>query len=378
MLCGCANKDAEKSDTTSDSAADSGQTSIESVVSEDEKAAEKLIKEFAYDELPVPETLMTADHIYCCYSDSNSVILSVCAKRDKEVNDGPSNKTQYLALYNKDITELKSINVSFSDSYVTTAVPYKNGVAYVGYNEMVDNNADDISEKYYAEWYVVYSDGENELILDKGICHSYYDIPHLFISENKVCCLWGHDSGYVVKQIEDDKPVLLFEETDSLLCSVDVYSNGKEFCFLVSYPESRYATFAVCDLSGKKYEYALQGKVTSFAIMDDYAVCGTGDEESGYFFVETVKLSDGSDKAYRVPDSAYCLRGNGGDLVFVNMNWSPYYTDVVGESTVSMTLPSHGKHCLFYPLGESTYFVLGTAQTQDNGDVYKFYRLTID
>ncbi len=338
MLSGCAEKEPIDTVDTTDS---QSQTLL---------SAEPIFK---CEALAMPDEFKNANHIYCCYSDSNGMLLSICNEREKEVTVGPVNKTDFLVLCDENAKIVNSFPVSFPDSYVTTAVPYKDGVAYVGYNELVDENADDTSKKLYTEWYVVYTYGEGEKILDSGNSESYYDIPHLFIADNELCYLWGYDDGFVVKQIKDDGAILLFERTDCNLASVDIHSNGNEYCFMASYPEAEYATFFICDISGVKYEYTLHGKITSFSIMYEYS-----DGETSKFSIEAVKLSNGADKAYRVPDTPYCLTGNGDDLVYRN-SLQYYYTSVADEKTQSirehLLKVNNG---LYYHLGESQYFVL--------------------
>lgn len=377
IFSGCTDKEPIETGETTDSQDQAHINVPASDALNDENAPASAEPTFKCEALEMPEELKDADHIYCCYSDSKGLVLSICNVREKEVTVGPVNKTDFLVLCDENAKIVNSFPVSFPDSYVTTAVPYKDGVAYVGYSEISDENSDDTSKKLYTEWYVVYTDGEGEKILDSGNSESYYDIPHLFIADNELCYLWGYDDGFVVKQIKDDGAILLFERTDCKLASVDIYSNGNEYCFMASYPEAEYATFFICDISGVKYEYTLHGKITSFSIMDEYAVCATGDGETSKFSIEAVELSNGDAKVYRVPDTPYCLTGNGGDLLYRN-SLQYYYTSVADEKTQSIR--EHlleVNNGLYYPLGESQYFVLGLNPDNDGDSEYEFFRLTI-
>lgn len=339
---------------------------------------------FKYEELTVVQELEQAEYLHFCYSDDTMVIISVGAEREESWGER-SCVTKFICVCNADCEVEKTYNIPYDDTDVISAVPYKNGIAYIGFEDEFSNG------KYNCEWQLIYTDGEKDEILDSGIC-SYYDFaPNLFLADNELYYLYGDRSagslGFVVRMIEDGFSKTIIEKNDARLCSMFAKSNGDKFCFLAEYPDREFATFFICNSAGILYEHDLNAKITSYSINDVYAICGTGDEENYDFAIELVVLSNGEVKSLDFPYGSplYCMTGNADSIMCVNYSWKPYYVDVSSESFVSMPLPLTVGTSVpidFVPLSDSDY-LFAARKTKRSSDgagfdsFYEIYRLTI-
>lgn len=339
---------------------------------------------FKYEELSVPHELKEADYLYFCYSDDNQIIVSVGAKREKEWGER-SNVTKYICVCDSELQVEKTYSISLTDTDIISAVPYKEGIAYACFEDEFSNG------EYNCTWQIVYTDGENDEVLDSGMC-SYYDFtPSLFILENELCYLYGErlpDSrGFVVKRIKDGDVETIIENNDARLCSAFAKSNGDNFCLLADYPGREFATFLICDSAGIIYEHDLNAKITSHSINDIYAICGTGDEQADEFFAELVCLVNGEGKLLKFPYGSplYCMTANADSIICVNNSWKPYYIDVPNERFISMPLPLTVGDFVpidFVPISDTEYLLaaMKTKYSEDGTGYdtdYELYRLTV-
>lgn len=365
LCCGCAD-DRQKPSTPDDSIPNESVNRQYSVPTDLDPSTERSEPIFLYEKLELPEAISQADNLYCCYGDGEYTVLSLGSRNGKQ--EGPLQKTDSLALCDQDG------GVAFfpvaTEADIISALPYHNGIIYVDYEEQPD----------YVIWSVVQTDGEQDKVIDSGTSSYYEQIPYLFFVEGDVYYLCRNDGGFCVKAIKDGAVEVLFERDDCALSLVRAYSNGNQFCFLGYYPESNFATLFICDSSGVLFENELHGKITSYAIMGQYAVCGTGDEESGNCSVEVFNLKTGQGKMISEPvGPLYCLQGSGSECVCVGFAWQPYYVSISDERVSAMPWPwpteqksSTLTNILFYPAGESRFFVLAR-----KGEEYLFYRLSI-
>ncbi len=329
-----------------------------------EQGQGSILPAFQYEELALPENLTNADHLFCCYSDAKYTLLSVCSDNGRQF--GPLSKTDSIFLC--DIAGGMQYFTVATDAYITSAVPHKDGVLYVDYEEYADGSV---------KWSVVYTDGETHTTLDSGSAVSYDRIPYLFKVGSNTYYIWEDSAGFGVDLINNTDTECVIRRTDCALTAVTAYSNAEQYYFIVSYSHLPYATFVVCNTEGVVYEYTLGGKITSCTIADTYAVCGVGNEETGECWLELIDLFTGQKSVIRSPYGAlYTLRGNGEDCVCVDSFWNPYYVSLSNKSISPMPSAdagaSTGTTNLFYPIGSGKFFVM--LQKQDG---YRFYHLTL-
>lgn len=149
-------------------------------------------------------------------------------------------------------------------------------------------------------------------------------MPELLLVDGKAYYLVKNEDGYGIKKLEEGKVVTVNNEAGSEPFGMNAIScNGKQFCYLVKYPNDEFSTFCVADANGVLYRHKLNGKITSYTITDKYAVCGTGIEETKKHSLEVIDLATGGTKIVpHIYDAFYCLSGVENILVAVNGgNW---------------------------------------------------------
>ncbi len=318
---------------------------------------------FSYTELPFPETLSTADHLFCCYQSASQTLLSVCSDNGRQI--GPTQKTDFLAL-----CDMEGGMTSFpveTDAYITSALPYQGGVVYADYKELSDGSV---------EWSVTLKSGSAETVIDTGAALSYDRVPYLYYVQDTPYYLREDRDGFSVLQIKDQTPAVVYSKTGCSAVSIDVRGNGKQFCFPIQYSGEDFSRFLVFDEDGLLYEHTLGGKITSYAITDQYAVCGTGNEDTRQGSVEAVDLSTGQAKTFDQPYGAlWGLTGSGNLCLCVGYDWQPYAINIATEQISVIPGPKSSTNrstpIFFYPAGESRFFALSRQKTG-----YAFYLLT--
>ena len=316
---------------------------------------------FSYQELPIPEALASAHHLYRCYQDETYTLLSVCSRNEAQA--GPMVKTDYLALY-----EQSGGMVSYpleTDAYIISAIPYLDGVLYVDHAEQADGGV---------AWSVILTDGAKETVLDTGTASVYDHTPFLFLVQNMpyyLCRSPLNDyAGYSVKRIKKQTAVTVYAESDCRLMNIDACSNGEQFCCTVKYPLEEFSRLCVFDRNGIQYQHLLSGNPTSYTITDRYAVCNTGTEDNRKLTIEAVDLATGEVTMFHHPYGAlYGLAGTG-SICVCNASGKVYAVDIENQrlfTILRLSMPS-----FFDPAGENRFFVLS-----GGNDGYKFYLLTI-
>ncbi len=322
----------------------------------------------SYTELPFPETLSTADHLFCCYQNASQTLFSVCSDNGRQ--NGLTQKTEYFALYN--IEGSVTLFPVGTDAYITSALPYQDGVAYVDYKDLSDGNV---------EWSVTLKSGSVKTVIDKGTVSSYDRVPNLYYVQDKPYYLREERDGFSILQITDQTPTVVYSKTGCYVLNMEVSSNGKQFCFPILYSRGDFPCLLIFDEEGLLFEPTLGRKIISYAITDQYAVCGLGDEYTNYAdvkkcYVKAMDLSTGQEKTLTQPYGApWGLTGSGSLCLCVDYAWQPYAISIAAEQVSVIPGPKSAANrstpLFFYPAGESRFFALSRQNTG-----YVFYLLT--
>ena len=319
---------------------------------------------FTYEAIPFPEEITTAYHVYLCYANQTHSILSVCS-RIYGVYEGPLQKTDFLALcdYEGNVTAYPVD----SDAYIVSAIPYEAGILYVDYTLRND-------EQPYA-WSLIYTDKLQTTVLDTGSIDAHDRMPLLFYLEDIPHYLVRQENGYCIRQIHAFSASTVHSETDCKLADTEVAYNGKEFCFLVKYPQDDFACFCIWNTDGLKYQCKLSEMGVSCTITDQYALCTTRTGETEQYSMEVVNLATGNTSIFKQPGAFYGHAGTGAVCVSVDKEWQPHALDINSQQIVEIEPPERyrsGRPIYFAPAGEDCLFV--EYQVYEN---YSFYLLHI-
>lgn len=316
---------------------------------------------FTYKTISMPEELASAYHIYHCYQNQTYSLLSVCSDNGKEI--GPTVKTDYFAL-----CDMEGLVASYpveTDAYITSALPYDDGVLYVDYVQQNDGSL---------IWYLIHKNGTAEVVLDTGNASNDLEVPALFYVEGVPYYLRKNGEGFSINKIEEHVVASVCSETEyDVLSTVKVCSNGNQYCFLVKYPQEELCRLYICDANGVKYQHKLTGKIASFTITDQYAVCCTGLEGAKKLSIEAINLSTYETKVFAQDYGAfYGLSGTGGVCVAVGNSWQPWAIDIENATVFSISAPRSKAPIFFHAASKNYFFVM-----IDSNKGYMFYSLTI-
>ena len=128
-----------------------------------------------------------------------------------------------------------------------------------------------------------------------GQTDSYDRVPALFTLDKQPMYLLADDSGLSVFRVEGSEVSAVLTVPDCVMpSSVTVCSNGKQYAFLAAVNGSPHFTVFICDGSGILRQKDLSKPVTTFAITDDYVVCGLGTPDADAFSCESIPIGSGN------------------------------------------------------------------------------------
>ena len=320
---------------------------------------------FTYEAIPFPNEFATADELCLCYASQTQFILSVCSRNDAHV--GIVFETDCLVLC--DMEGNATVYPMDTEAYIVSAVPYDAGILYVDYIPVGDGS--------YA-WSLIYTDNQQKTVLDTGVFFGYDHSPHLFYVEDTPYYLCEQENGYYIRQIQAFTATTVHSETGCALSTIIAECNGTEYCYLVKYPQEEYARFYVWDAEGLKYQHKLNGKIVSYTINDQYALCATGIEETKLHSMEAVDLATGEASIFGQPEPFYWHAGTGTVCVGVDNHWQPHALDTDSQKAIQIGTPNPyskgGRSIYFESVGDNCFFV---SYQPDGVGSECFYRLTI-
>lgn len=124
-------------------------------------------------------------------------------------------------------------------------------------------------------WSLIRYTEAGKTTLASGQADSYDRVPALFTLDKHPMYLLADDSGLSVFRVEGSEVSAVLTVPDSVMpSSVTVCSNGRQYAFLAAVNGSPHCTVFICDGSGILRQKELSKPVTTFAITDDYVVCG--------------------------------------------------------------------------------------------------------
>ena len=305
----------------------------------------------------------------CCYADTKSAVFAVGDRNGKQV--GPLYDTQYLYVWDRDgVGKVYPLNTA---AYVISAIPYGGGVLYVDYAV----NSDGVHN-----WELILFRGEEKVTLAAGTVKDFDRVPKLFFLKEKAVYLWEDDTSFGLNLIEEETVRTLWRETEGTLVSVNgACGNGEVFCVPVSFEGESWATMCVADVHGVLWEKPLFGGITSFAINDTYAVCGTGEknaEGTPEFTIERVSTSENTSGTAAVKSALWRLCGSGTSFVCVDDHFCIWGIHAETGEAVELAMPPEvptyrNWPVLFFPLGENSYMVQISVEEEQ-----LFYRMTVE
>ena len=317
---------------------------------------------FTYETFSVPEICTAADSTYFYHYDSGQFLFTVNSYNGKTV--GPMDKTDAFVLFGTS-GDFTSFPID-TQACVYSAIPYEDGILYMDHNASLDN----------CQWFLTFTDGTDHLVLDSGTATSYQNIPSIFLLQGIPHYLYTTQSGFQVKAVEDGEAKQVYSHAYGDVVSVaDVFSNGSQYCVMVNYPDSEYPTMLILNEFGVLYEHQLTGKICSFTITNQYAVCVSGDEETEKCAIEVIDLANGTQRVISQPyGPLWGLKGIGNVCVCVGNSWKAYSINLdSGEiSSIAPPITNTKIHPRFNPINDSQFFV-----THSSGDVFQCYLLNL-
>lgn len=289
-----------------------------------------------YGELTVNLSLDSGQSAYCCWQDSSRMLFSVGTEQP-DVYSGPTNNTDYIAVYDYvQQTIIASYDIN-SNAYVFSARPYKDGILYVDYGWPSEA----------PEWELIYIDENGSHIIDSGTATGWEETPQLIAINGEPCYLWSEASTaqeFGLNRIHGLETENVFTESEYNLSGVTIYSNGKQYCFMASKADDEYATFFVGDGSGVIYSHQLDGKIMSFSITGTHAICGLARETEGTdkYFIEALDLRNGEISDIEAESQAWRMGGSmSGMCFFVDSFWNTYCADTEAKTVKPLQLPDY-------------------------------------
>lgn len=251
----------------------------------------------------------------CIYADGNHFILSV-GKRNGQTT-GPLVDTNRLIINNFDNTANLVFNLN-TNTYITQAIPYLNGIIYSTY----------VMEEELCKWKIIYDDGKNTTQLDQGVSNDCMNVPEFAAVNNKVCYLSVNKEGKswtesvnVLNELSKEE---IYSETLKKINEPRFISNGKKYCFISNVcgkPE-----YFIGDENGIKTRGEFSGKITSFGINDRYMAIGAVEESDDEDFpiMNLINLDNGNITKSDSDILAYRIAGSGDSFLCVDSEFSVY------------------------------------------------------
>ena len=214
--------------------------------------------------IPSPLTLSAEEDALMLCCEENRALLAVGHRNGAQ--EGPLYNTDYLLRWNYADGTSDKVPVQ-SQAYITSAVFDKADLLYVDY-EAADARI---------AWSLIRCTEAGKTTLASGQADSYDRVPALFTLDKQPMYLLAEDSGLLVCRVDGSKVSTVLTVPDCTMPGpVTVCSNGTQYAFLAAVNGAAYGTVFICDGSGILRQKELSKPVTTFAITDDYVVCGLG------------------------------------------------------------------------------------------------------
>lgn len=242
--------------------------------------------------------------------------------------EGPLYNTDYLLRWN--YTDGTSDKVPIqSQAYITSAVFDGSDLLYLDY-ESVDARI---------AWSLIRYTEAGKTTLAFGQTDSYDRVPALFTLDKQPMYLLADDSGLSVFRVEGSEVSAVLTVPDSVMpSSVTVCSNGKQYAFFAAVNGSPHFTVFICDGSGILRQKDLSKPVTTFAITDDYVVCGLGTPDADAFSCESIPIGSGNTTTADSATPMWRLAGSGNSCLYVDGNFAPYIFYPNTQQTDTLTI----------------------------------------
>lgn len=235
------------------------------------------------------------------YSDEDTLLLALGRRRD-DVWTGPGTGTYAIAKINiakQTLSKLFSVNGS---AQIDSAVPYGEGILYVTYQNLKGGDL---------HWEIVHAENDTEKTLTEGKCGGWFDLPMLDTLSGEVVLLWKDMDKKTcgLSTINKDGITKIFEKKIKWLISLDKSCNGKEMCVYAL--EKGKPCLAVIDLEGDIKYYRVDGKMMSFAVSKDNAVCVLSDsDDMEVYHINSYNLRSEDVKTKSLSKPLYRLSGS--------------------------------------------------------------------
>lgn len=172
-----------------------------------------------------------------------------------------------------------------------------------------------------------------------GQTDSYDRVPALFTLDKQPMYLLADDSGLSVFRVEGSEVSAVLTVPDSVMpSSVTVCSNGRQYDFFAAVNGSPHFTVFICDGSGILRQKDLSKPVTTFAITDDYVVCGLGTPDADAFSCESIPIGSGNTTTADSATPMWRLAGSGNSCLYVDGNFPPYIFYPNTQQTDTLTI----------------------------------------
>ena len=277
-------------------------------------------------QLPSPLTLSAEEDalVLCC--EENRALLAVGHRNG--ALEGPLYNTDYLLRWN--YTDGTSDKVPIqSQAYITSAVFDGSDLLYVDYE----------SSDARIAWSLVRYTEAGKTTLASGQADSYDRVPALFTLDKHPMYLLADDSGLSVFRVEGGKVSAVLTVPDCTMSGgVAVCSNGRQYAFLAAVNGSPHCTVFICDGSGILRQKELSKPVTTFAITDDYVVCGLGAPDTAAFSCESISIGSGNTTTADSATPMWRLAGSGNSCLYVDGSFASYIFYPNTQQTNTLTI----------------------------------------
>lgn len=255
---------------------------------------------------------------FCVYSDENEILFAIEGNETELGENDFGRKVVTKGFVRYDLQNKKIIGIYPIGMNVLSnrAIPYNEGLIYIEY-----------AEEEYLQWEVHYLDKNEHLLITKGTCEGRNQLPRLTTLEDKPVIVWidadKEMSG--VSSLEGLNVTNIVTSTEDWIVNTDLSSNSTELCFVVK-GESKFAELAVIGIDGLVKQFRLDGKITSFAIVESQLICGLTDwEEKGSYYISLYDYKKGETSRITVNHPLYRMCGGPGNAaICVDASYNIY------------------------------------------------------
>ena len=276
--------------------------------------------------LPSPLTLSAEEDALMLCCEENRALLAVGHRNGAQ--EGPLHNTDYLLRWNYADGTSDKVPIQ-SQAYITSAVFDKSDLLYVDY-EAADA---------HIAWSLIRCTEAGKTTLASGQADAYDRVPALFTLDKQPMYLLAEDSGLSVCRVDGSKVSTVLTVPDCTMPDpVTVCSNGTQYAFLAAVNGAAYGTVFICDGSGILRQKELSKPVTTFAITDDYVVCGLGAPDADAFSCEAILISNGNTTTADAATPMWRLAGSGHSCLYVDGAFAPHIFYPNTQQTDTLTI----------------------------------------